>query len=398
MRMYTESSNSMEKLDGELAPYAMLNRNSGDRIHPESKSSHRSPFQRDRDRLVHSKAFRRLGYKTQVFVNSEGDNYRTRLTHSLEVSQISRSIAGALGLNQEYTEALALAHDLGHTPFGHAGQEALNLLMKDYGGFEHNCQSLRIIMLLENRYIDHPGLNLTRSTLKGIMKHGCTPLCPVKDDRLCQERNEQGPSLEAALVDQCDRLAYLHHDLEDGMDSGYLHYEDLQELDIWKKYYRQSEDRYGSRFTRARIPLQIRTVVRDMMNDHIEDLIQNIKTNIEKHRPETLQNIYELREKGIRIILFSESISRDLKELESYLTGRLYRNPGVIKMSRRGARIIETLFHEYLQTPEMMPAHVQERKEEEGLERTVCDYIAGMTDRYALKEYSYITGLNPVNP
>ncbi len=386
--------NYEDEQDQYLAPYALLHKYSGGRNYPEKGDDYRTSFQRDRDRVIHSKAFRRLGYKTQVFINSEGDNYRTRLTHSIEVGQIARTVASALRLNRDFAESVALAHDLGHTPFGHAGEYALNRLMESHGGFEHNCQSLRIVSLLETRYMDFRGINLTKAALKGMMKHGCSQCnIPVLEE-LCDERAKEGPSLEAGIVDACDRIAYLHHDLEDGLDSGYLKMEDLFELDIWADAYNKTEEELGSSFTGVRKPHRIRFVIRRLINDSVSDLIENTQAGIETLKPETFQDVLDIPSDHFPVNN-TPAMKERLKKMQQFLYRELYRNPAVMKMSRRGSRIIETLFEEYVLNPEIMPSHVQERIQQHGLHRTVSDYIAGMTDRYALKEYGYITGLSP---
>lgn len=378
-----------------LAPFAMHHSRSGGRLHDEEGDDYRTCYQRDRDRIIHSKAFRRLGYKTQVFINFAGDNYRTRLTHSIEVGQISRSVAAALGLNRDFAETIALAHDLGHTPFGHAGENALHSMMEHHGGFEHNCQSLRIVTELETRYLDFRGLNLSRTILKGMMKHGCARACMIPGlEELCDERSKERPSLEAAIVDACDRIAYLHHDLEDGLDSGYLKFDDLMSLDIWKDNYIRNERVIGEKFISTRIPHRIRFVIRQLINESVRDLIETTHSNLQRLSLDSLKDVTALSGSEFPVQL-SEEMKFRLGKMQEFLFERLYRNPGVMKMSRRGTRIIETLFEEYIKNPEIMPSHVQERIEIYGLHRTVSDYISGMTDRYALKEYSYITGLNP---
>ncbi|MCB1322667.1 MAG: dNTP triphosphohydrolase, partial [Leptospiraceae bacterium] len=290
MRQVADSFNE-EYADSLLAPYAMLNRENGGRLHGAEPHAYRSVYARDRDRIIHSKAFPRLGYKTQVFINTEGDNYRTRLTHSLEVAQISRSVCSALGLNPEFAEILALGHDLGHTPFGHAGQDTLNELMRDHGGFEHNCQSLRLVSMLETRYIEYPGLNLTRATLKGMMKHNRVYDCDTHLMELARNRSGENPCLEAALVDHCDRIAYIHHDLEDGLDASILELDSLRELPAWQRYYQEVEQKYADRFQAARKPLRIRAVIRHMMNICISDLVRETAQRLKRNSPTNLRAV-----------------------------------------------------------------------------------------------------------
>ncbi|MEQ9365416.1 MAG: dNTP triphosphohydrolase, partial [Leptospirales bacterium] len=330
---------------------------------------------------------------TQVFVNHEGDNYRTRLTHSLEVAQISRSICGALRLNQDFAETLALAHDLGHTPFGHAGQDALNRMMRDHGGFEHNCQSLRLVTKLESRYLDYRGLNLTRASLKGMLKHASVYECDGDLSEICAERGRENMILEAALVDHCDRLAYIHHDLEDGLDSGILERDELSELDIWRDARAAVEAGAGRAFREAREPLRVRAVIRYMMDRSISDLYETTRANLAELNPGSQA---ELLAKGAGVAGYPVRYSAEMREILSvcqrFLFRRLYRFPRVEQMSRRGARIIEFLFNEYLQRPGMMPEHFQGEVESVGVHRVVSDYIAGMTDRFAAREYRNLTG------
>lgn len=373
----------------ELAPYATTDPEG--RLHDEVDHVFRTPFQRDRDRIIHSKAFRRLGYKTQVFVNSEGDNYRTRLTHSLEVSQIARSVAATLRLNGDLAETLALAHDLGHTPFGHAGQDCLHALMDQAGGFEHNCQSLRIVTVLEERYPFWEGLNLTRATLKGMMKHGEVYSCDRHLYDLRQDRLSGFPALEMLLVDCCDRIAYVHHDLEDGLDSGYLEFEDLKALALWNEAMRFCSDQYGEGFRLLRRPLQIRTIIRHLLNECITDLIITSAKRLDSLQLTSLQAVRSLKPEQSPIGN-SDSMAESIQTMYDYLHHRLYRHPDVVRMSRRGARMIELLFREFTSRPDMMPRHIQRRIDVDGLERVVSDYISGMTDRYAEKQYLYLTG------
>ncbi|MDH5656142.1 MAG: deoxyguanosinetriphosphate triphosphohydrolase [Spirochaetia bacterium] len=389
MENFSEAIEDRE--DSGLAPYAIRHRDSGGRIFPEADQPYRTCFQRDRDRIIHSKAFRRLGYKTQVFINSEGDNYRTRLTHSLEVGQIARSVSSVLRLNVDFAETLALAHDLGHTPFGHAGQDSLHSLMNHHGGFEHNRQSLRIVSVLESRYPDYNGLNLSRATLKGMMKHKQTYECDLLLKDLCNKRREENPCLEAEIVDQCDKIAYNHHDLEDGLDSGFLAYDELDQLPFWKHSRLQVLDEKGEIFKNLRREVQIRTVIRKMMDACITDLIETTQKNLNEINPASLNDILSL-ERSSYPVAFSREMQEILKETQNFLRTRLYNHPRVMQMSRRGIRMIEFLFDEYIHNPEIMPVHVQKRINDFGLHRVVSDYISGMTDRYAMKQYEYLSG------
>ena len=377
--------------DSQLAVFAMRHADSGGRTYNEENDPFRTCFQRDRDRIVHSKAFRRLGYKTQVFVNSAGDNYRTRLTHSLEVSQIARSVSAALQLNRDFAETLALAHDLGHTPFGHAGQDVLHTLMKPHGGFEHNCQSLRIVSRLETRYLRWDGLNLCRATLKGMMKHARIYSCDTDLESICAERSRQSPCLEASIVDNCDRIAYLHHDIEDALDSNLLELSDLMELSPWAEMYRRLEKREGDAFVKNREPVRIRSVIRAMLGRCISDLIETTEKNLTLISPASLGEVLALKSEEYPVH-FSESLREEMTVIQKFLFERMYRHPRVMQMSRRGVLVIEFLFHEYVNNPEIMPHHVQTRTADHGLFRVVADYIAGMTDRFALQQYRYLRG------
>lgn len=373
-----------------LAPYAMKNTYHEGRFYFEEDDPYRTNFQRDRDRIIHSKAFRRLGYKTQVFVNTEGDNYRTRLTHSLEVSQISRSIANTLKLNKDFAEAIALAHDLGHTPFGHAGQEILNHLMKEHGGFEHNKQSIRIVTLLEERYPYCKGLNLTKATIKALMKYGEIYQDDIHLKELYLEKNQKFSPLEFILVDQCDRMAYIHHDMEDGIDSGYITLEQVLELPYWKELYDKLQKQWGKNFSNARIPHKVRMMIRNSLNIFIKDFVSNSLKNLEVLNLKSIEEVYSLNYKT-NPIRNSNELEEVVHNTYEFLKQNLYTHPEVVLMSRRGSKIIEFLFQEYTKYPEMMPYHFQEKIEEYGLYRTVADYISGMTDRYAIQKYKELS-------
>ncbi len=391
-----------------LAAYATQDDEHGRRLYQEEElyPSYRTAFQRDRDRIVHSKAFRRLGYKTQVFVNSEGDLYRNRLTHSLEVAQIARSVSYALRLNQDFAEALALAHDLGHSPFAHAGQNILNQLMKNYGGFEHNCQGLRQLSKLEFRYLDFPGLNLSRTTLIGMMKHAKVYDFDYELLPLVQERLHKPYPLEALLVDLCDRVAYLHHDIEDGLHANLLELSEIQEIPWWAQIEAEIQKRKKERFSDARQAIRIRVVIRHMLYDTIQDLISHsqqslgkLKVSMKKQAkaipvPIREKKLQLLDQSSDQVIGFSKGMASCLQVLHKFLYTKLYSHPRVIEMSKHGAHVIETLFHYFIRYPEKMPQHYQEliTKEGLGLERVVADYIAGMTDRFAYQEYKIATG------
>ncbi len=374
-----------------LAPYATPNGAHGGRIHGDEPSPFRTPFQRDRDRVIHSKAFRRLGYKTQVFANSEGDSYRTRLTHSIEVGQISRSVAAALGLNRDLAETLALAHDLGHTPFGHAGQDALHECMRDFGGFEHNQQSLRIVTRLETRYTEHRGLNLSRAVLAGMMKHERVYDCDLELHPILELRRGKRPPPEGILVDLCDRIAYIHHDLEDGIDARILSLEELAELPAWAEIYRRTAEERGPGFLQSRAQVRFRAVLRTMMDRSLTELIEAVQSEFASVSPDspTALEVLPPEKHPVRL---PARLRETLASFQKLLFERVYRHPRVMRMSRRGERIVQGLFREYRAHPRMMPRHYQESIEREGLERVVADYVSGMTDRYALRQFAYLRG------
>ena len=387
----TPTTSFEEKEDSRFAPYAVKHSLSGGRISEEKPQEERTCFQRDRDRIIHSKAFRRLGYKTQVFVNSEGDMFRTRLTHSLEVAQLSRSAASYLGLNADYCETIALAHDMGHSPFGHAGQDILNRLMANHGGFEHNCQTLRIVSALETRTIDWNGLNLTRLSLIGMMKHVRIYECDTALREILDYRRNISPPLEAVLVDTCDRLAYLHHDFEDGLDSGFLDRAEVLSHPAFLHAQRTLQDRHGSGFSDARFPLRARMMVHLLIHEAVSDLVKTTQQNLFELRPEKLEDIFAL-DRTRQPVSNSEEMKSRLALMQKFLYAKLYRHPSVLRMSRRGEKIIENLFREYTTNPGMMPDHYVARVETDGVERVAADYISGMTDRFAEQDNSYLQG------
>ena len=363
--------------DSALASYAMKSYESRGRVYKEQEHPYRSAYQRDRDRIIHSAAFRRLEYKTQVFVNHEGDYYRTRLTHTLEVAQIARTIAASLRLNVDLTEAISLAHDLGHTPFGHSGEEALNQLMVKFGGFNHNLQGLRVVDILEERYPDFPGLNLTWEVREGIVKHSSTfdKAVEIKELAPCEL-----PTLETQIVDIADEIAYDNHDLDDGIASGLLKESDLEKLPIWnnicakisKKYVKMDEERRRYLIIRSLIDLQV------------TDLIQEADRNINKLKIKSCLDVKKLHKK---IVSFSKEMLNLRKPLREFLMQKLYHHYRVIRMSDKAKRFIQELFSVYIDKPEQLPTKIQKRIPIDGTRRVVCDYIAGMTDRYALDEY-----------
>jgi dGTPase len=360
-----------------LAAYAMKSFQSRGRMHKETEHPYRSSYQRDRDRIIHSAAFRRLEYKTQVFVNHEGDYYRTRLTHTLEVSQIARTIASALRLNTDLTEAVALAHDLGHTPFGHAGEEALDELMISAGGFNHNLQGLRVVELLEEKYPEFPGLNLTWEVREGIIKHSSA------FDRAVDAQEflpAELATLEAQVVDIADEIAYDNHDLDDGLTSGLLSETDLRKLPIWRFASSQINKRHSSLDAEMRKYV----VIKSLIDLQVTDLIRQTRRNIARLRLDSWQ---KAKRSPSKVVSFSAQMLRLRQPLRMLLLNNLYRHYRVIRMSNKAKHFIQQLFEIYVARPEAMPANIQRRILRDGKERAVCDYIAGMTDRYALDEY-----------
>jgi len=362
----------------ELAPYAARPERSRGRRHREAPPRGRSEYQRDRDRIVHSTAFRRLEYKTQVFVNHEGDLFRTRLTHSLEVAQIARSVARSLQLDEDLTEAVALAHDLGHTPFGHTGQDSLNACMRPYGGFEHNLQSLRVVDVLEQRYAAFDGLNLTYEAREGVLKH-----CSLRNARALGDVGErfvkkQRPSLEAQVANLADEIAYNNHDVDDGVRSGLLDMAQLAEVALFARHMKAVLRQY------PRIPprrLRHETV-RRMIDALVTDLIATSAATIRGHAPGSIEDV----RKAPPLIAFSVRIRRESDELKRFLRENLYRHYRVVRMSGKARRIVADLFAALLADTRLLPPEFQERAREDA-PRAIADYIAGMTDRYAILEH-----------
>ncbi|MCA1791113.1 MAG: deoxyguanosinetriphosphate triphosphohydrolase [Thioalkalivibrio sp.] len=374
------------------APYAAATAHSRGRLHPEPPPNHRSEFQRDRDRIVHSTAFRRLKYKTQVFVSHEGDLFRNRLTHSLEVAQIARSSARALGLNEDLTEAIALAHDLGHTPFGHAGQRALNDCMRDRGGFEHNLQSLRIVDFLEQHYAEFDGLNLTFETREGVLKHcsqeNAQRLGPVA------ERFLKGgqPSLEAQITNVADEVAYNNHDIDDGLRAELLTMEQLCEVELFRVRYDQVRSRYPTLEARR---VQHETV-RRMIDALVSDLITTSRVAVSAAGVDHPDAVRALPEPLIR---FSPEMALQNRELKRFLRQNLYHHHRVHRMTVKAQRIVQDLFNAFMDDAKLLPEHFQSHghrlaeQDEHGLARGVADYIAGMTDRHAIREHHRVFDL-----
>jgi dGTPase len=359
-----------------LAPYAMRSRESRGRRHPEPEHPLRTVYQRDRDRVVHSTAFRRLEYKTQVFVNHEGDYYRTRLTHTLEVAQIARTIARIMGLNEDLIEAVALAHDLGHTPFGHSGEEELNAQMKDHGGFEHNAHGLRVVDYLEQRYPSFRGINLSWEVREAMAKHTTRhdrPDIPEFDDGV-------SPALEAQAVEVADEIAYTNHDLDDGLTAHLLVRRELDEIEAWGLAAREADR------SQPGLPQKIRDrqIIIYLINSQVTDLVQ---TSAALLADLGVQSAGDVRKAGRRLFLHSEAVQRQRLELESYLNERLYCHYRVVRMMTKAKLFIRELFQAYLADERQLPDEYRDAAQTDGLHRTICDYIAGMTDRYAQDDY-----------
>jgi len=358
-----------------LAPYGCKSKYSKGRKIQEDEPEYRTAFQRDRDRILHTTAFRRLEYKTQVFINYEGDYYRTRLTHTLEVAQIGRTIARALGANEDLIEAICLAHDLGHPPFGHSGEVALARLMIDYGGFDHNKQSLRIVTYLENRYLDFQGLNLTWEVREGIVKH--------ESEYDVSDASDYNPdlrgNLEAQIANAADELAYTAHDLDDGLRSGMITPLKLEGITMWEILVTSVGWNTPTldELTRHRL-------IRRLIGVEVSDLVHSTDQRL---RESNVKSVEDLQRLAYNVIGFSEDMHRRNRQLKDFLYNNLYRHHRVVRMQVKAERIIQDLFDIYRSEPDILPNHVQEQVGERGLERTICDYIAGMTDRYAVEEH-----------
>jgi dGTPase len=371
---------SLERVEGSLAPHAQTSAKSRGRRYPEAHHGYRSVYQRDRDRIVHARAFRRLEYKTQVFVNHEGDHYRTRLTHSIEVSQIGRTVARALGLNEDLVESLALSHDLGHTPFGHLGEEVLDGLMRDHGGFNHNRQTLRIVERLEERYPDFPGLNLTFEVREGIAKHS-GPISLAKAPEFAEYEPDRQPPLEAQLIDLVDEIAYNHHDIDDGLSSGLLDVEALADaVPLFGEPLRRARSRWPDAD-----PRRVRTVaLRGLINVLVTDLIETTGAAVAAAGIGTVEDV---RKAGRPLAGLSPAIAADNRALKTHLKTNLYEHHRIERMKDKASRVLKALCARYLDNPKLLPDDARRRMETEGLHRAIADYIAGMTDRYASEEY-----------
>ncbi len=371
----------------QLAPYASQSDQSRGRRYPEEVPRFRSEYQRDRDRIVHCSAFRRLEYKTQVFVNHEGDMFRTRLTHSIEVAQIGRTMARILGLNEDLVEAIALAHDLGHTPFGHAGQDVLNECMRDFGGFEHNLQSLRVVDELEEKYANFPGLNLTFETREGILKH-------CRHDR-AEALGELGqrflartqPSLEAQLANLADEIAYNHHDIDDGLRAGLISVEQLLEVELFRAQHTEVVRLYPDISGRR----MVHEITRRMIDVQVTNLVTTTQANIRRAAPASADEVRALAQ---TLVSYGDKVTGYNLELKRFLRHNLYRHYRVMRMTGKAGRVIRDLFGVFLESPALMPpeqlraaTRLEAEQGEEGRARAVADYIAGMTDRFAILEH-----------
>jgi dGTPase len=368
----------MRESESQLAPYAAHSALSVGRQHEEPPPRTRTQFQRDRDRIIHCTAFRRLEYKTQVFVNHEGDLFRTRLTHTLEVAQIARSVARCLRVNEDLVEAISLAHDLGHTPFGHTGQDALNECMAPHGGFEHNLQSLRVVDVLEERYGAFDGLNLTFETREGILKHCSRKNAQVLGDVARRFLIGGQASIEAQIANLADEIAYNNHDIDDGLRSGLLSVDQLREVPLFAEQYRRVGDDYPTIAGRRAIHETIRRII-DVL---VSDLIAQSQANIDQACPADLTAVRE----APPLVAFSAPVRATANELKRFLFHHLYRHPEVMRVARQAAQVVTELFQAFLEDPARLPAEHSERTAHIG-PRAVADYIAGMTDRYAIREH-----------
>ena len=352
-----------------LAPFAAKSGESRGRKYAQSSHAYRTEFQRDRARIIHARAFRRLEYKTQVFLNGTGDHLRTRLTHTIEVASISRTIARALSVNEDLAEAIALAHDLGHSPFGHSGEEMLAECMQGHGGFEHNEQSLRVVELLEEVYPEFSGLNLTLEVREGLQKH---------------RKSETRPTLEAQIADIADEITYYSHDLDDALDFEILAADQLDEVEVW----RQSHANVAQRYPDAREPELHKLIIRDIIDVQVRDVVTCSAATI---AAAGVASADEVRQQQRKLIRYSDDRARANSELRRFLYKNVYYHPRVAEVNQRACEMLRTVFQAYVQSPDLLGDAATRRIESEGLHRTVCDYIAGMTDRYLLEEHARIS-------
>ena len=384
----TFTSEQVARADELLAPWAVKSSDSGGRVHPEPEDPLLSPFQSDRQRVVDSRAFRRLQYKTQVFVNQEGDYYRTRLTHTLEVAQLARTVARALRLNEDLTETIALAHDLGHPPFGHAGERVLDELIRDQGGFEHNAQALRIVDLLERRYTAFRGLNLTRAVREGIWKRRDTPTCRHLGYAGTFDR-ALSPFLEAQVADVVDSLAYDHHDLDDALKAGLVHPDELRGLPLWDEAAAAVEERMAALGPRADRAERVRRqeIVRWLRSRQLHDLLETTRGRLAAAGVETLEQV---RRHPEPLVALSPAARERKRALGRFLEERVYRHWRVMRAVGKGERILRELYRAFVGETRLLPEEYREWVATAGRERGVCDYLAGMTDRYAAREHRQV--------
>jgi dGTPase len=376
MRIRTE----LELIESDrLAPYAQRSVDSAGREHREPPHPHRTEFERDRARIIHSQAFRRLEYKTQVFLNGTGDHFRTRLTHTIEVASISRTIARGLGLNEDLTEAIALAHDLGHSPFGHSGEETLDELMREQGGFDHNAQSLRIVEVVEQKYPRFAGLNLTWEVREGLRKHAKFHESPRDGEkRAC-------PSLEAQIANLADEITYYSHDLDDGIDAGLITPEQLAELEVW----RESEQHVRRHFPKLRGRGLVTYAIRCIIDRQVEDVLVTSAARIAKSKVASADDV---RAQPHPLIRYSDKLLAANRKLRRFLYKNLYYHPQVNGLNQRACDLLARVFEQYLKSPSRLGRNSTKRIKKDGLHRTVCDYISGMTDRYLIKEHEHLFG------
>jgi dGTPase len=363
-----------------LAPFAQKSGDSRGRKYPEAGHAYRTEFQRDRARIIHSRAFRRLEYKTQVFLNGTGDHLRTRLTHSIEVASISRTIARALSLNEDLAEGIALAHDLGHSPFGHSGEEMLAECMRNHGGFDHNRQSLRVVELLENAYPNFPGLNLTFEVREGLRKHQA-----FYDPPAAGEEKYRCPSLEAQIANLADEITYYSHDLDDAVDFEILSAAQLEENRVWQQSHRAVIARYPN----AREPELHKLIIRDIIDIQVRDAVTSSARSVVEAG---VQSADEVRQQSTPLIRYSDDLFQANRELRRFLYQNVYYHPRVAEVNQNACEMLRRVFEAYVTDPEELGDAATKRVESEGLHRTVCDYIAGMTDRYLLEEHARIVG------
>ena len=361
-----------------LGPFASPDDLSRGRVYPEEEHPYRTKYQRDRDRIIHSKAFRRLEYKTQVFVNHEDGNYRTRLTHTLEVMQIARTISRALGLNEDLTEAIALGHDIGHPPFGHTGEATMNRLTQDCGGFEHNLQGLRIVDELEELYGKFPGLNLTYEVREGILKYKPNRNVEIPE----MFRGNAAPTLEAQVVDMADEIAYSSHDIDDGLASGLISLQGLVEVPLARDCVGEIEKETGPDVA---LPILIKAFVRKLINTLVSDVIVH---TAERLNAEHIENPEAARSKTFYLVGLSVEMAPKNKALNAFLMNNLYRHPKVLRMGKKASRVLESLFSAYQESPQLLPVEVQQKMKSQRDIRKIADYIASMTDRFVLEEYA----------